>query len=352
MPGDIEQLLKAIGQPRRLLIVTHDNPDPDAFVSACALARLVEAASRVKSRICCEGIVGRAENRALARALRLKLMDASRVNWKKWPRIALVDSQPWTGNNSLPARRVPDVVLDHHPLMSRTRARFLDVRPEYGACATLMAEHLQAASVPIPSDLASGFCYAIASETRDLSESATQADVAAYLRLFPTADKRLLSRIHHPRLKQAYFAIMARAVLGAFTYSNIIGAHLGEIDHPDSVSLVADLLLRHERIGWAIATGRYKGDLYVSLRTTSGQAHAGQLLRRLLGKRGRAGGHGTTAGGKVPLAGMGAAERERLPNGLVLRLIHILRRRDDVELKPLVATEELHPGCRLPRPDV
>ena len=346
MAGDLDDLLKIISGPGRLLIVTHDNPDPDALVSASALAKLAEVKADVRSRICCEGIVGRAENRALARELRLKLMSASRVNWRKWPKIALVDTQPGAGNNSLPRRRTADLVIDHHPLRRRTKAKFVDVRPEHGACATLIAEYLEAAAVSVSSDLAAALCYAISSETQDLSREASPADVAAYMRLYPLADKRMLSGILHPRLKHDYFSTLTRAVLGAFTYGNIIGSHLGDVSHPDSISLVADLLLRHERMGWSMVTGTWKDALYVSLRTVHGQAHAGRMLQRVLGTRGRAGGHGTMAGGRATLVGLDEGGREELSEDLVKRLIRILKRRTDVVLKPLIGPEEIGACCK------
>ena len=341
MEPEVDKLLQVIGGPGRLLIVPHDNPDPDALVSAFALARLAAAMADVKSRICCSGIVGRAENRTLKRELRLKLMNASRVNWSKWPKIALVDTQPGAGNNSLPPWRKPDVVIDHHPLRRRTRAKFVDVRPEYGACATLVVGYLEAAEVDISADLAAALCYAISSETRDLSREANDADEAAYVRLYPMADKRMLSRVLHPRVERSYFRTLTRAVLSAFTYGDVIGSHLGEVPHPDSISLVADLLLRHERMRWSIVTGFWKDALYVSLRTVHGEAHAGRVLRRVVGRRGRAGGHGTMAGGRATLTGFSAEEREQLSRALVQRLIHILKRRNDVELKPLIAAEKI-----------
>ncbi len=150
MACDIEKLLKTLSGAKRLLIVTHDNPDPDALVTACVLAHFASAQAGLKSRICCDGIIGRAENLALARGLRLKLMSASRLNWSKWRTIALVDSQPGTGNNAFPRKRVPDIVLDHHPLRRRTRGKYVEVRPEYGACATLATEYLDAAGVDPP----------------------------------------------------------------------------------------------------------------------------------------------------------------------------------------------------------
>jgi len=340
MSEQLDNLLAAIGKPKRLLIVTHDNPDPDALAGSCALARLAQARLDVPSRICFEGITGRAENRALARALGLKPLSARRVNWSKWPQIALVDSQPETGNNAFPARRVPDVVLDHHPLRRRTRGRFVDVRTSYGACATMLAEYLDEAKVSVSASLAAGLCYAIASETQDLSRQASPADAAAYMRLYTAADKKILSRILHPRLKHAYFATMARGIASAFTYANIIGSHLGKVEHPDSVGLMADLLLRHERMRWSIVTGQYKDDLYVSLRSGRLSAHTGSLLRGLLGRKGRAGGHETMAGGRCPLAGMDAAAIDELKRDLVMRFIARVRRRSEVVLKPLVAIED------------
>jgi len=341
VPQEVDELLKLLGRSRRLLVVIHDNPDPDALASACALQRLAEEKAGTRCLICCEPIAGRAENRALIRELRLKLRPVSRVNWGQWPLVALLDTQPGAGNNSFPPRRVPDIVIDHHPLRPKTKTRFLDVRTDYGACTTILAEYLSAASVAPPADLAAAMCYAISAETQDLVRPAAEADTRVYVQLYPLADKRMLGRILHPRLMHSYFATLARAVLCAFTYGNIIGSHLGEIPHPDSVSLVADLLLRHERMGWSIVTGAWQGDLYVSLRAMPGRAHAGVVLARILRKIGRAGGHGTMAAGRVPLKSTEPGERERLEKEIVLHLIRALHHRTEVTLRPLMSPEEL-----------
>jgi nanoRNase/pAp phosphatase (c-di-AMP/oligoRNAs hydrolase) len=130
-------------------------------------------------------------------------------------------------------------------------------------------------------------------------------------------------------------------MLRAFTYGNIIGCHLGEITHPDSVSLVADLLLRHERMGWSIVTGAWRGSLYVSLRAMPGRAHAGAVLARILRKTGPAGGHGTMAAGRIPLKSTEPAEQERLEKEIVLRLVRALHRRTEFTLRPLVSPDEI-----------
>jgi hypothetical protein len=73
------------------------------------------------------------------------------------------------------------------------------------------------------------------------------------------------------------------------------------IDQPDIVPEIADLLLRMEGKTWSLCTGVDGDRLYLSIRTTNPRAEAGNLMRRLIGKAGRGGGHGTMAGGYVML---------------------------------------------------
>jgi nanoRNase/pAp phosphatase (c-di-AMP/oligoRNAs hydrolase) len=341
MAVDLDALRKVLPAGKRMLIVTHDHPDPDALASAFAMAKLCEALCEVKSRIVCDGIVGRAENRALKREMHLKLFSAARINWRKWPLITLVDSQPHTGNNCLPRRRSADIVIDHHALRRHTHAKYLDVRPNIGACATIMAEYLWADDAPVGAELAAGLCYAIASETQDLAREASAQDTNAYARLYIGANKKMLGRVQHPALKHSYYSTLSHALLAAFTYGNIIGSHLGVIDHPDSVSLAADLLLRHERNTWSIVTGVWNNDLHVSLRTLNRSAHAGRVLRRVLSGRGVGGGHERLAGGKISLKGLDLAQQREMQDMVVQRLIKIVRRRTDVLLKPLITPAEL-----------
>jgi len=218
----------------------------------------------------------------------------------------------------------------------------VDIRPEYGSCASILSEYLSAARVSVSPDLAAAMCYSISTDTQDLAREAAPADMEAYVRLYPLADKRALGRILHPRLHHDYYSTMARAILSSFTYANVIGAHLGEIQHPDSVSLVADVLLRHERMAWSFVTGVWHGALFVSLRGLHGRGHAGTILRGVMRKRGHGGGHGTMAGGRIPLNNMTVEQREQLEKDLVLTLIRHLRHREDVTLRPLIGPMELN----------
>ena len=299
-------------------MVIHDNPDPDALASACALQRLAEEKAGIRSRICCEPIAGRAENRAMIRELRLNLLPVSRVNWGQWPLIALLDTQPGAGNNSFPPRRVPDIVIDHHPLRPKTRARFLDVRTDYGACATILAEYLRAASVAPPAALAAAMCYAISAETQDLVRPAprrTRAPTCGSIRSRTSA----CSAASCTRGGCTAISPRSRARCSAPSRTGTSSAATWATSRTRTRSAWSPTCCCGMS-GWAGASSRarWQGNLYVSLRAMPGRAHAGVVLARVLRKIGRAGGHGTMAAGRVPLKSPEPGERERLEKEIVL----------------------------------
>ncbi|HQN40195.1 MAG TPA: DHH family phosphoesterase, partial [Thermoanaerobaculia bacterium] len=135
------------GTPSRAawLILTHDNPDPDALVSMALLARLLRQVFRRHATIAYGGMIGRAENREMVRVLGLEMVHMREISWRTFDLFALVDSQPRTGNNQLPADLTPHVVIDHHPPRKASLScPFVDIRRDYGATATILAEYLQA----------------------------------------------------------------------------------------------------------------------------------------------------------------------------------------------------------------
>src|SRR5256885_7330038 len=98
----------------RAAVLTHDNPDPDSLAAALGLKRLFESEG-IPSTMAIGGIIGRAENRAMVRELKIDLQPIEKLDWAAHAVIAMVDTQPGTGNNSLPPGRTADVVIDHHP---------------------------------------------------------------------------------------------------------------------------------------------------------------------------------------------------------------------------------------------
>jgi nanoRNase/pAp phosphatase (c-di-AMP/oligoRNAs hydrolase) len=319
----LDRLVEYARGHRSALVLTHDNPDPDSLASAVALAFLLEHMAGVAAVVAYGGIVGRSENRALVRVLKLPVIPISRVVFEEHDLFCMVDTQPEQGNHSLPARHFPDVVIDHHPERPETRlAPIADVGGEIGATSTLIVEYFRASGLQMPPPIATALYYGIKADTRDLGRQTTPSDVDAYLWLFPMVDKEALAEIEHPRLPIEYFRLYHTAIERALVYDHAVVCDLAEVYAPDMVAEVAERFLFLDDVKWSLAFGEYEGQLYFSLRTSDRRMNAGRLIREVIEEKGgSAGGHGTMAGARIPLRGMAAAARARFKADLVQRFL-------------------------------
>jgi nanoRNase/pAp phosphatase (c-di-AMP/oligoRNAs hydrolase) len=332
----LQELLGVLKGSRSLLILTHDNPDPDALASASCLKYIVSKMTGIRVKIGYGGMIGRAENRAMLRHLRIQTVKLTESNIKRYQSVILIDTQPMTGNNSLPRGVKAKGVIDHHPLRKTTKAPFLDVRPDYGANATIMTEYLVASGLDIPANLATALFYGIGSETQDLGREASEADTNAYIALFPRTNKKALSKIRHPALDKDHFAYLARAISNAATYKNAIATSLGTVENPDIVALVAEMLIALNRISWCMCTGRYRNTILLSLRTTREKGRAGVLARKIVRPIGTAGGHDMIAGGQVDCTGKTEEERDEMEKRLIANFFRFTGKPGSGELSRLL----------------
>lgn len=299
----LEQLLRTFQGAPSVVILTHDNPDPDALASAFALQLLLENLCDTRARVAFSGLIGRAENRAMVKVLGLEPEPLSTLDLSGVAAFAMVDTQPGSGNNSWVGEWPLVAVFDHHPLkFEPDTIAFADVSESYGATATMMLRYLDAAELELPTNLATALFYAIRSETLDLGREAREADREAYFRLLEQADLVLVARIQRARVPREYFRAFHQAIERAVVYDKVVMTDLQVVAVPDIVAEIADFLLRLQGAEWSCCIGQYRNDLVVSLRTTDPFAHAGRFIRRIVAGLGTAGGHGTMAGGQVPLA--------------------------------------------------
>jgi nanoRNase/pAp phosphatase (c-di-AMP/oligoRNAs hydrolase) len=315
----LDRLIHYAKSHQRALILTHDNPDPDSIAAGVALAHLLEKLAGVEAIVAYGGIVGRSENRALVKVLKLPVVPVSRVVFDDYDLICMVDTQPEQGNHSLPARHFPDVVIDHHPERPESHlAPIADVGGPIGSTSTLVAEYFRASGLKMPPAVATALFYGIKADTRDLGRQTTKQDVDAYLWLFPMADKDALGEIEHPKLPEEYFRLYHTALEKAQVFDDAVICDLGAIYAPDMVAEVAERFMYLEGMRWSLAFGEYDDALFFSVRTSDRRMNAGRLMRQVIEERGgSAGGHGTMAGARIPVKGRSAAAKRRLRDAVV-----------------------------------
>jgi nanoRNase/pAp phosphatase (c-di-AMP/oligoRNAs hydrolase) len=306
-----------------LLIVMQNNPDPDAIAAACALRELAIATAGLNCRFAYGGTIGRAENRELAHYLGFAFYPFDQIKHQKSDLIALVDTQPASGNNPLPEGVQPDIIIDHHPATQASRGvAFTDIREHYGSTSTILWEYLREAKITPEMPIATALLYGIRSDTQDLGREATQVDIDAIESLYPLANKRMLGQIQRGRVPSDYYQVLSTALTNTKQYSHCMICGIGDIGNPDMIGEVADLLLRHEEIDWAMCYGFCNGQILISFRTQDSNLEAGDIARKVVDKIGTGGGHASMAGGQIPLLG---AKHSRLEGLIRRRFLSALR---------------------------
>lgn len=318
----LQKLTELLTGKAYLLIIMQDNPDPDCIAAAVALRKLANSLANLQCSIACGGTIGRGENRALVKYLGLNLRACSEVDFSKFDLVATVDTQPGTGNNSLPEAILPQIVVDHHPIRRPTRTvPFTDIRSGYGATSTIFVEYIIEAGITPETPLATALLYGIRSDTQDLGREAARADIEAIEFLYPFANKRMLSIIQRGKVPRVYYQMLADALRNARVQGPAIITELGEIDNPDMIAEVADLLLREDETNWTMCTGSWKDRLLISIRTSEEGNLAETVIRRMVARKGTGGGHLTYAGGQIPLRKGTKAERQELEKHLQQRFL-------------------------------
>lgn len=282
------------------VVLMHDNPDPDCMAGAECLRALLTQELGIEVTVARGGIIGRAENRAMVQVLGLEHTPIDGLDLGKFGIVALVDTQPETGNNSLPKGHRVDIVVDHHPAReAAARASWCDIREDFGASSTIAWTYLRDRKVPVDARLATALMYAIKTETNDLLRDASEHEQEAYASLLKIADLDRLQLIAAPKVPAAHFSALDRALRAAAVRGSLVTVNLGELDYPDLVAEIADLLLPFDQARWVLSVGRWRGAVFLSVRTDVTDAHAGSLVRRVVGANGAAGGHGQIAGGRL-----------------------------------------------------
>ena len=315
-------LISYVGQRRRILIICHNNPDPDTIASAAALRSLFTHTSRSKVTICYSGVIGRAENRQLTRRLKIEMIPINEIDFKDYSVVCMVDTQPGSGNNFVPKGILPDIVIDHHPMRRNTpTCAFSDVRPKYGSTSTIMTEYLRELDLHMDKMLATALFYGLKTDTNALLRSSAKADLDAFNYLFPKIAPKTLASIENPRIPKSYYLKFADGINNSIQYGDVIISQMGRLNNPDIAAEMADFLLRMENIHWTLCIGEYRDDMVMSVRTSRKGLWAGRVALKVLRGLGTGGGHEKAAGGRVHLSGLTPEARQELKEKIIDRFL-------------------------------
>ena len=272
------------------------NADPDSIASAMAVKRLLwrKVSSVTISNI---NIIKRPDNIAMIRLLGVDLVPIKNIVKDSFNRFVIVDSQP--NHNEIFTEYPPHVIIDHHPDTGAS-APFVDIRPKYGATATIMTEYLRAAKIKPSSKLATGLFYAIKTDTDNFVRQTLIEDVRAFQFLYRHSNLHLNNKIEQSELTVDFLKYFKIALDNKRVLKGHIFAHLGQVVNPDICVIIADFFLKISSVNWSIVSGLYSKKLVIVFRNDGLRKDAGKVAKQSFGQIGSAGGHKSMARAEIP----------------------------------------------------
>ncbi len=323
---DIRALLEGRS---KIAILLQPDPDPDGIACGFALRALLGRKSSTCPLVTF-GAVKRPENLAMLAALGIEVRTVAPADLEECDGLVLVDVQPAVFGDDMPARlRSVDVVIDHHPERAGYDAVIRDIRPGYGATATILTGYVRSAGMELRPKLATALIYGVKTDTQLLGRETSRQDVAAFAFLHQWHSPALLRRIERPALPLDGLQALGRALARTSVDDGIHLLVLGRV-REDVIPQVADLGLQADGAEWSIAAGIVGSDLVFSVRNVGYVRAAGEAVRAVVEGLGVGGGHRSMAKGIIPLKAFrktyGRADRKTIRSALLEAFVKAIHR--------------------------
>ena len=292
----VQQYQRYLVDADRILILLHNEPDPDAMASGLALRTVLHRTRTTAVIAALEGVT-RPENVRMANLLDIHVETITQDAIDDFDRVCMVDVQP----HYFPGLDRVDLVIDHHPEQHGYNAVFKDIREDYGSTCTILTEHLRAIDASISERTATAMLYAIKSDTLFFNRQANRCDIEAFSFLYPLADANLIRKMEGAEITAERLQLITKATQRGVMVDQIFSVFLGEVPRDDAIPYVADFYLQLENVRWTLVSGIVNGSFVMSVRNLGYTRNAGDFVRKYFVEIGSAGGHRAMAKAVVPL---------------------------------------------------
>jgi nanoRNase/pAp phosphatase (c-di-AMP/oligoRNAs hydrolase) len=294
----VQQYQRFLADADRVLILLHNDPDPDALASGLALRNILRRTKQTAIIAAMQGVT-RPENIRMLNLLDIHVDIVTPAQVAEYHRVAMVDVQPHYFGGAVD--RV-DLVIDHHPEQPGYSAVFKDIRPDYGSTSTILTEHLRAVDANISERTATAMLYAIKSDTLFFNRQANRVDIEAFSYLYPLADAALIRKMEGAEITMERLEYVVKAKQSGRMSEQVFCAYVGHSPREDFIPYVADFYLQLENVKWTIVAGIVNDMLIMSVRNLGYTRNAGEFVRKFFSDIGSAGGHRAMAKAVVPIA--------------------------------------------------
>ena len=311
-------------------VLMHTDPDPDAMAAALAVAEIAQSHD-TPATIYHPGQIQRHQNRAFETVLDVEFEQVERADEIDESDVVLVDHNEVRDMKNAGTLDIAAVV-DHHP-GEGDGTRFNDVRPELGACATILSGYLnELGRTPdstwldphpdeegeskaladarneglLPASIATGLVYGIQTDTKNLTSGCTPEDFEAIRYLYPGIDSEKLDRMANPDVDIETLEIKSRAIDDRDVRSPFAISDVGNVTNTEAIPQAAEELQRLESINAVVVLGDKDGVIRLAGRSEDDRVHMGKTLGQVADDIPLAGGggHARMGGARISIEHM------------------------------------------------
>lgn len=301
----LDELLRQINR-EHVYIQTHNFPDPDAIASAFGLQQLLKHRG-IKASICYKGKIDRYSTDKMQDMMQIELHNVDNLSnsLKGEDEVILVDAQK--GNSNIIDITGDEIIcIDHHPLNEKFNYRFSDIRPDVGACASIIAHYFFESGIPMDQKTATALTFGIRMDTCNLSRGTSKMDVEMLYRMFDLCDNDMIHMLQNSSLYFDDLVAYSKAIASIEVYENVSFADTGKNCPGSLIAIISDFMLALVSVSFSVVYSRQAEGIKISVRSEKPELDGGKIIGAALQGIGSGGGHAAMAGGFVPFVGTDA----------------------------------------------
>lgn len=293
----IRTLFELIKGEPYLYIQTHDFPDHDAVAAAFGLQYMLNEQG-IQSYIIYEGSIQRDSLIRMTEELTISIDHIVDHSIHPDNKIILVDGCKGNKNvRDLPGEEL--AVIDHHNSPAPEDVPFVDIRPEYGSCSTLIYTYLDELGLTIPQNIASALMIGLLVDTAHLSRGMSEADITCHSNLYGKADIGVVNSILRNNIQKQDLKYY-KEVLNEVTIENRVAFYCFENGCTQNLlGILSDFFLSIQEVHFVFFCAVNEDRINLSVRSEKPEWNAAKILQTIQGGIVFGSGHPDIAGGVV-----------------------------------------------------
>ncbi|MDF2672348.1 MAG: exopolyphosphatase-like protein [Clostridiales bacterium] len=295
--SDLIELIGLLSDEDNIYIQCHNFPDHDAIASAFGLQVILKQFN-IDAHIIYKGEIQRESLKKMIEILGIEANNYLKYNITQNDKVIIVDG--CMGNSNVGELEGEEIaVIDHHLVNEPENVKYVDIRPDYGACSTIIYTYFKTLNIDIPQRAATALMIGLSMDTALLTRHVSQFDVESYPHLYVNANVSVVNSILRNYIQTKDLKFYKFLLDNIIIKDRFAFCYFNDGCNQNLLGILGDFLLSLEEIEFSVLCAKNKDVINFSIRNESRRLNASTVLQTVLEGIGFGGGHNDMAGGVI-----------------------------------------------------